>query len=71
MFLRSVHRLLVTPDVVPSSTFLVTLMMEALRSSENFVLTRAKRNIPEDGILPHNSEGLIVHKGNIFPGAKC
>jgi hypothetical protein len=34
VFLRSVHRLLVTASVVPSSLILVTLMKEALTSSE-------------------------------------
>jgi hypothetical protein len=52
IFLRSVRRLIVKANVVPSSPILVTLMLDALSSSETTVLTRVtRRSIPEDGIL--------------------
>jgi hypothetical protein len=45
---------------------LVTLMMEAVRSSEGWSLTRAtQRNIPEDGILhSHRRENLKSYSLN-------
>jgi hypothetical protein len=49
---NSVRRLLVTANVVPSSPNLVTMIIEALRSSEASAIIRTtRRNIPEDGFL--------------------
>jgi hypothetical protein len=51
-FLRSLLRLLVTANVVRSSTILINLMMEEILFSETSVVIRAKRrNVPEDGII--------------------
>jgi hypothetical protein len=60
VFLRSMQRLLVTANVVPSSPILITLTMEALQFSETSVLTRAKRrNFPEDGTVHRHRRGNL------------
>jgi hypothetical protein len=55
VFFRSLLQLLVTGNVIPSSSILVILMMEVVRfppPPETSVLTRTTpSNIPEDGVL--------------------
>jgi hypothetical protein len=55
-----VLRLLVTTNVIPRLSILVTLTTEAIRSSETSVLTRAaRRNIPEYGHLHSQRRGNL------------
>jgi hypothetical protein len=63
-----VLRLLVTAHVVPSSSILVALMMEAIRYSETSVLTEAtQRGFREDGIF-HESFCLSM---KFYENSKC
>jgi hypothetical protein len=63
-FLCRMHQSLATANVVPNSLDLVFLIMDALRSSETSVLTRATlRNISEVAILhSHSRENLNSYK---------
>jgi hypothetical protein len=59
VFLCSMCWLLVTANVFLSSP-IVTLMMEALRSSETLVLTRTtRRHMPEDSVLHSHRRGNL------------
>jgi hypothetical protein len=68
--LRSVFRLIVAASAVSSSPILVTLLKEALGSSETSNLKRAtRRNIPENTILhSHSRENLKSYVSKFVGG---
>jgi hypothetical protein len=59
---RSLRRkLLVMANVIPSLQILAIMMMEAIRSSETSLLTKAtQRHITEDGILQYQNWSQIT-----------
>jgi hypothetical protein len=61
-FLRSVLRLLVTVNVVPSSPIVVILSMKVIRTSETLVLTRATRQSSQS---PPRKPQIIQGKGRV------
>jgi hypothetical protein len=67
----SVLQGLVTANVVPSSPILVTVTVEAIRSSETSVLTAATcHNIPEDGSLQNYCHENLILKFSTYLNAK-
>jgi hypothetical protein len=64
----SVFQLLVAVNVVPSSLILVTVMIEAIHSSETSILTgTTRRNIPEDCNLHSHRRENHKYYMDLFP----
>jgi hypothetical protein len=69
---RTLRGLLVTASVVPSSPILVTLMKDALISSETLALTRAtRRNVPEDYTFFIVTAVKTSNLTYLYPGPLC